>query len=1198
MAQFKRSARVKWWRGKKQNLRVATWNVRSLVENMGSIETASRRRNVVEDKKIVRVVDHLKRYDIDIAGIQETHWFGDETYNVEDRLVLTSGRPVPCGGESCRRGEGVALVLNKMATEAWRAGGCIVERFSSRLMYARFKFSLRNGGAQWVRVICAYAPTFRSTRRTKEVFYADVQAALNDVHHDEDFILVGDFNARIGSRTAADEWSAVRGPHGWGQLNSSGEELLNFLSLNQATVCNTWFAKKNNCKQTWQHPRTKQWHCIDFIVTAQAARHRCLDAQVIKNAECSSDHALLAMKFALNIRRHHGRHQSRGTTKPKPFDIEKMRHSTPDDTLSVTEEFQRLLSDSLRETPPDGLSLSQKWDALRDSLVSTADATLGRCQRNQPDWYRDNSAVLAPLLAQRNQTYADWVVNGRQDDAVFRKFKTARKVARAAVRRAQTDWFEKVAVEAELSRFDGMRVWKCIRALQRATKGLVPVKVNVIKDECGIVCSTVAAQHQRWRRHFSTVLNIPSRSSNAVLEAIPQRDVEEALGVRPSLEEVQKAIAEMKNGKAAGSSSIISEIMKAGGLVFANALLTLLDSVWEEERVPQDWVDSILVPIPKKGDLSRCDNWRGISLLDVVGKAVARLVQTRLQKLAERVLPESQCGFRRQRSCTDMIFSVRQLVEKTLEHHTKAFLVFVDLKKAYDSIPRNSLWMVLSRLGVPSKLVNIIRAFHEDMSTRLRLDGTLQENISVQNGLRQGCTMAPVLFNLYMCAVIECWLDRLDGADGVGVDILVRYDGELLRKSRQRTSTRRLTECQFADDAALIATSRNGMERVIAAFVEVASDFGLTVSFTKTKFMAIGVGLCEAEKLPVVIGDSTVEHVDAFRYLGSQVDSTGRSSLDICTRVATASKAFGALRQPVFKNVHLSIATKRHVFSACVLSLLLYSSECWVPLQQDVRRLSSYYNRCIRSILGISKKDVRDRQLTNAELLELWGDQRPLQTILTQRRLEWLGHVARMPEHRMPKALLFGLLRPTRPPGGPRKRWRDCVRTDLKKLNALSNWHHAAHSRPTWRLLCRELKPPSDLACGVSCRTCHREFARPSDFKRHKCADERRLPVQQQRGAVQCRCCRRWFKSAGGMAVHKCSADAVVSTTTEPSVQTLQCERCQRSFASSSGMKRHKCVRTARKTVTDREAFQFVCGCGRRFRRQQDITRHQRVCSE
>ena len=81
-------------------------------------------------------------------------------------------------------------------------------------------------------------------------------------------------------------------------------------------------------------------------------------------------------------------------------------------------------------------------------------------------------------------------------------------------------------------------------------------------------------------------------------------------------------------------------------------------AVWREKCVPQDWQDAILVSVPKKGNLHFCDNWRGIALLDVVGKLVGRVIQNRLQKLAECVLPELQCGFRRGRGCTVMIFVV------------------------------------------------------------------------------------------------------------------------------------------------------------------------------------------------------------------------------------------------------------------------------------------------------------------------------------------------------------------------------------------------------------------------------------------------------------------------------------------------------------------------------------------------------------
>ena len=83
--------------------------------------------------------------------------------------------------------------------------------------------------------------------------------------------------------------------------------------------------------------------------------------------------------------------------------------------------------------------------------------------------------------------------------------------------------------------------------------------------------------------------------------------------------------------------------------------------------MPQEWVDAILIPIPKNGNLKYCDYWRGISLLGLVGKVVARIILNRLQKLAEKLLPESQCGFRKDQGCNDMIFNFRQLSEK-VEH--------------------------------------------------------------------------------------------------------------------------------------------------------------------------------------------------------------------------------------------------------------------------------------------------------------------------------------------------------------------------------------------------------------------------------------------------------------------------------------------------------------------------------------------------
>ena len=154
-------------------------------------------------------------------------------------------------------------------------------------------------------------------------------------------------------------------------------------------------------------------------------------------------------------------------------------------------------------------------------------------------------------------------------------------------------------------------------------------------------------------------------------------------------------LAALSGIKEAGSNGLLLDIVKCCGGPLLDFVVSMFGAVWREKQVPAGWRDALLVPVPKKGDLSVCDNWRGISLLDMMGKLFARVLNDRLQAVVEDSVADSQCGFRAGRGCVDMVFSVRQLVEKTTEHHSKIFLLFVDLRKAYDSVPQESLWCAL-----------------------------------------------------------------------------------------------------------------------------------------------------------------------------------------------------------------------------------------------------------------------------------------------------------------------------------------------------------------------------------------------------------------------------------------------------------------------------------------------------------------------
>ena len=570
--------------------------------------------------------------------------------------------------------------------------------------------------------------------------------------------------------------------------------------------------------------------------------------------------------------------------------------------------------------------------------------------------------------------------------------------------------------------------------------------------------------------------------------------------------------------------------------LFREHLLDLIQSAWKERRVPQQWVDAILVPVPKKGELSLCDNWRGISLLDVVGKVAAKVVQGRLQDLVERVMPESQCGFRKGRGCTDMIYTVRQLVEKSWEHQSKIWFVFIDLKKAYDSVPREALWMALEKLGVPDSMIDLVRSFHQGMKAKIRLEDEEVEEIEVNNGLRQGCCMAPALFNLYSCLLVDQWAARMRDVEDAGVFLRHKEDGKLFRRYTRNAEVSQLSECQFADDVALLATSRAGAERALTEYIRTARDFGLTVNLNKTKIMVTGREATDGEKVACHLGDGgVVEYVNEFPYLGSMVADSGRVSSDVDRRITQASKAFGTLRRAVFADRDLTAETKRKIYVACVLSVLLYGSECWTPLRKDKKKLNAFHHRCIRSILGITNKQQWDQHITSFEVRQRWGDITTAVEMVARRRLEWLGHLARMTTTRTPRKCLFGWLPQPRPRGGPRKRWRDVVRCDLREREIDENeWMElATESRRGWRAAYREVvsertttqyqdTTQTTQESHVLCETCGRTFRRESDKKRHKCITERQKPIHEQHGAVHCTSCDRWFRSRGGFTVHTC----------------------------------------------------------------------------
>ena len=323
------------------------------------------------------------------------------------------------------------------------------------------------------------------------------------------------------------------------------------------------------------------------------------------------------------------------------------------------------------------------------------------------------------------------------------------------------------------------------------------------------------------------------------------------------------------------------------------------------------------------------------------------------------------------------------------------YVAFIDLTKVFDLLD------LLLKIGCPSKLFSVIRSFHTDTKATVQFDGSLSEPFTIRSGVKQGCVLAPTLFGIFFSMLLK----HAFGSSTEGVYLHTRSDGNLFKPARLKAKrkVRRITirDMLFADDAAVVEHSEQDLQALMSSFANACEDLELTISKDKTKVLSQGT----TTPPEIALDGTTIEVVQNFVYLGSNISSNASIDAEIDSRIGKAFTTFARLSARVWENPKLKISTKVAVYSSCVLTTLLYSSETWATTKKQEAKLNSFHFRCLRRILGISWID----KVTNEEVLRRTS-LTTLPTILRRRRLRWLGHVSRMEDGRIPKDLLYGAL--------------------------------------------------------------------------------------------------------------------------------------------------------------------------------------------
>ena len=408
-----------------------------------------------------------------------------------------------------------------------------------------------------------------------------------------------------------------------------------------------------------------------------------------------------------------------------------------------------------------------------------------------------------------------------------------------------------------------------------------------------------------------------------------------------------------------------------------------------------------------------CGNYRGISLLRIVGKIYGRVLINRIREGTDGCLREEQCGFREGRGCVDQVFVVRQVCEKYLAKGRDSFWAFMDLEKAYDRVDRTALWSVLGFYGVGGKLLAAVQSFYRNSRACVRVGNRESESFEVKVGLRQGCVMSPWLFNIFMDGVVREINARL-GERGLG----------LIEGNGGRNWV--LNQVLFADDTALVADSEEGLQQLVTEFGRVCNRRKLKVNVGKSKVMRCtktrnGVGL------QINLEGEGLEEVESFKYLGSHVTWEGDVEQEVNSRVRDAGRVMGGMKK-LWSNRELGMEVKRGLYESIIVPTALYGAETWGMKVAEKKRLNVLEMKCLRNMCGVT---IWDRQY-NDDIRRRAGVLLELSNRAEQRGLRWFGHMERMNDERMAKRVMKSEVEGRGVRGRPRMGWREGIRNSLQ----------------------------------------------------------------------------------------------------------------------------------------------------------------------
>lgn len=716
-----------------------------------------------------------------------------------------------------------------------------------------------------------------------------------------------------------------------------------------------------------------------------------------RGLECGSDHHAVIAKVAFPL-------------KAKFKQVKKENGNGRNVIEEPTYMVNLLQDESIRFLYQSRLSLKLKvinedWEAkelyefLKKSIMEVAEESLGRERQSggRTEWI---TKEILETIDHKKTLYNKWLSTKSNED--LEQYRECKRNVKRLVKSSKNESWERICgeIDHELGYNRSAQAWRLLRKMRKSNNPS-PVLQLITMNQ--------------WENYFQDLL-VERRN-----EKESDQDITIRNGVEPiSEEEVREALKKSKSGKASGPGGVTAELWKYGPPLLVRLITKMFNQILEGDEIPEDWKISYISAIHKKGDKKDPNNYRGISVMPSISRIFNSIIKNRLEEEIEGKISEDQAGFTTGRSCMDNIFNLRQISEKMYAKGKETHLVFIDLEKAYDSVPIKQLWEEIKGIGVSLPLIALIQRLYKDCQAAVKIGKRLSAAFYTTKGLRQGCSISPTLFKIYIQQILKQWNNS---CRGMGIPVGNETVHSLL----------------FADDQVIIAQCREDAKFMVRKLLEAFEAGGLKVNMSKTEYLVIG-GDGRNIKLPQGI----IKIVKEFKYLGSVLHETGNCKADIDYRIMQGRGAIKMLNGVLWSRT-ITMQTKKRILEVIVESILTYGAEGWSLSEGQKSKIQAVEMDGIRRGARISRLEKR----RNEDVRRIMNMEESVIARIENRQLQWYGHVRRMDEGRWPNVLLQWSPAGRKKRGRPRNSWRAGI---LRMMNDKGLNEQDWNDRRRWKM--------------------------------------------------------------------------------------------------------------------------------------------------